>query len=97
MCREPDPTDEKYCAALHRSHTRHAHFDRTAKKDVLDKFSVKHYAGSVQYTVKGWISRNNDRVPEGFQVSDSCAVLLQTESSKVYIVAELAARRSTQY
>jgi Myosin head (motor domain) len=68
ICREPDPKDEKYCAALHRAHTRHARFDRTAKKDVLDKFSVKHYAGSVQYTVEGWISRNNDRVPEGFQV-----------------------------
>jgi myosin heavy subunit len=68
MCREPDPTDRKYCDALHKAHKNHDNFDKTAKKDVLDKFTVKHYAGSVQYTVEGWISRNNDRVPDGFQV-----------------------------
>jgi myosin heavy subunit len=68
MCREPDPNDEKYCRALHTAHTRNQHFPRVHPKDALDKFMVKHYAGRVMYTVDGWISRNNDRIPEAFQV-----------------------------
>jgi myosin heavy subunit len=68
VCREPVPSDERYCRVLHYTFTRHGNFPPTLKKDLRDTFSVRHYAGTVQYTVEGWISRNSDRVPEGFQV-----------------------------
>jgi myosin heavy subunit len=67
VCREPVPSDERYCRVLHTTLTRHGNFSPTLK-DLKDTFSVKHYAGTVQYSVEGWIRRNSDRVPEGFQV-----------------------------
>jgi myosin heavy subunit len=68
VCREPVPSDERYCRVLHKSLTRYGNFPPTLKKDLKDTFSVKYYAGTVQYSVKDWVSRNSDRVPEGFQV-----------------------------
>lgn len=32
-------------------------------------FSVKHYAGTVKYTVEGWVDRNMDSIPVAFAAS----------------------------
>ena len=32
-------------------------------------FSVKHYAGTVKYTVEGWVDRNKDSIPPAFAAS----------------------------
>jgi myosin heavy subunit len=75
VCREPVASDERYCRVLHSTQTRHGLFLPTLKKDLQEQFCVKHYAGAVQYTVRGWVSRNSDRVPEGFQVGSSVHTL----------------------
>ncbi|KAG5175947.1 P-loop containing nucleoside triphosphate hydrolase protein [Tribonema minus] len=72
VCREPDPSDKRFCAALHARHARDAHFPAVHKKDANDSFMVRHYAGRVRYTVEGWMARNNDRVPEAFQLQLGC-------------------------
>lgn len=45
-----------------------------------DCFNIKHYAGKVKYTVKGWVERNMDRIPQSFNdtlQSSSHAVSVQ--------------------
>ncbi|CAM9355556.1 unnamed protein product [Discosporangium mesarthrocarpum] len=66
VCSEPNPTDLRYTAQLHKLYSRHQNFPVVAKKDQRDKFWVKHYAGKVKYTVEGWVERNMDRIPEAF-------------------------------
>mmetsp|Transcript_9767 Transcript_9767/g.14692 ORF Transcript_9767/g.14692 Transcript_9767/m.14692 type:complete len:1438 (-) Transcript_9767:159-4472(-) len=67
ICREPDPSDVRFCTALHSKHRNDQNFPSVHKKDIRDAFMVKHYAGRVKYSVQGWILRNNDRIPENFQ------------------------------
>lgn len=67
VCREPDPSDKKYCTALHKKHQTHHNFPATHRKDQADSFIIKHYGGKVRYEVNDWVTRNNDRIPDAFK------------------------------
>ncbi|CAN0563102.1 unnamed protein product, partial [Ectocarpus sp. 12 AP-2014] len=69
VCSEPKPTDARYLDGLHKTYVRHQHFPRTKPKDMRECFSVKHYAGTVKYTVEGWVERNMDSIPVAFAAS----------------------------
>ncbi|CAM9385107.1 unnamed protein product [Phaeothamnion confervicola] len=66
ICSEPNCTDARYCASLHKEHGRHPSFPPVHPKDQQRCFMVKHFAGSVKYTVDGWVTRNMDKIPETF-------------------------------
>ncbi|CAM9208802.1 unnamed protein product [Ascophyllum nodosum] len=66
VCADPIATDARYLQALHKNFARHEHFPRTNPRDMRESFSVKHYAGTVKYTVEGWVDRNMDNVPQAF-------------------------------
>ncbi|CAM9101018.1 unnamed protein product, partial [Hapterophycus canaliculatus] len=66
VCAEPNPSDARYLESLHKTHGRHQDFPRTKPQDMRENFWVKHYAGKVKYTVKGWVERNMDRIPDSF-------------------------------
>eukprot|EP00752_Nemacystus_decipiens_P009298 g8309.t1 len=69
VCSEPNATDARYLDGLHKTYVRHQHFPRTKPKDMRECFSVKHYAGTVKYTVDGWVDRNRDSIPPAFSAS----------------------------
>ncbi|CAM9971674.1 unnamed protein product [Pylaiella littoralis] len=69
VCSEPKPTDARFLDGLHKTYVRHQHFPRTKPKDMRECFSVKHYAGTVKYTVESWVDRNMDNIPTAFAAS----------------------------
>jgi len=76
LVRQGDDTDQKFCEHIHREHIKDRFkgvlcalklkADRSGKGLALhDGFVVRHYAGDVPYSTRGWIEKNNDAlVPE---------------------------------
>jgi len=74
-CRENEPNESMYCAAVHSKYSRDKNFPMVHKRETREAFAVKHYAGDVKYSVEGWVSMNIDRVPESFQEALSNSAL----------------------
>ena len=60
----PKPSDAKFLAMLHKTHAKNAHFPRPHPKDMQEMFIVRHFAGSVTYTVGAFMDKNNDTIPK---------------------------------
>lgn len=60
----PKPTDDKFLATLHRKHAKNPYFPRPHPKDMQQTFIVRHFAGSVSYTIGAFIDKNNDTIPQ---------------------------------
>ena len=67
-CIVPKATDQTYLAKLHKQHTgtSKAYGKPTAKqaKSGGGDFILHHYAGSVGYSVAGWLDKNKDPINE---------------------------------
>ncbi|CAK4167413.1 unnamed protein product [Aphanomyces euteiches] len=76
--RTQKPSDEKWNATLHKTHTGHAHFLAPHEKDKKFVFIVKHFATMVTYTVGNFIDKNNDTIPKDLEdlVLSSTSVLM---------------------
>ena len=61
------PSDEKWNAALHKTHDGHPHFLNPHKKDMKYVFIIKHFATRVEYTVGNFIDKNNDSIPKDLE------------------------------
>mgnify|MGYP001037719833 CR=1 FL=1 len=69
----PKATDESLIEKLHSNFDKkHAYYDRPRMKK--HHFSVKHFAGAVEYDVHGWRDKNRDELP------DHLTQLLQSSS-----------------
>eukprot|EP00457_Paulinella_chromatophora_P000941 gb/GEZN01000943.1/.p1 GENE.gb/GEZN01000943.1/~~gb/GEZN01000943.1/.p1 ORF type:complete len:1030 (+),score=139.44 gb/GEZN01000943.1/:99-3188(+) len=56
-------SDEKFLDALARNLATHKHFIRkTGVKDNRDEFTIKHYAGDVNYNSTGFVDKNKDLI-----------------------------------
>lgn len=81
----PKPTDEKWNAALHKTHGTHPHFLAPHEKDKKYVFIVKHFATRVPYTIGNFIDKNNDTIPkdlEDFVMSSKSQLIKDLFSSK---------------
>ena len=64
--RPGEPSDMTYMDKINRHLSSHAHFESNATKRNQDKsmlsneFVIRHYAGSVKYSVLGFMDRNNN-------------------------------------
>ena len=67
-CIVPKATDQTYLAKLHKQHTGNskAYGKPTAKQAKAGggDFILHHYAGSVGYSVAGWLDKNKDPINE---------------------------------
>ena len=61
-CLMPQGTDVKYLGKLSGSCSRHPCYG-TSVYMAKDEFSIKHFAGRVQYNVTGFVERNRDALP----------------------------------
>ncbi|RLN45157.1 hypothetical protein BBJ29_003331 [Phytophthora kernoviae] len=59
----PQPNDSKFLRTLHQKHVKHPYFPRPHPKDMEHMFIVRHFAGSVSYTIGSFIDKNNDTIP----------------------------------
>lgn len=84
----PKPSDEKFVALLHKTHTKNKYFPRPHPKDMKEMFIVRHFAGCVTYTAGAFMDKNNDTIPK-----DMADLYL---SSNVAIVRELFQQESDE-
>ncbi|KAJ0411475.1 hypothetical protein ATCC90586_008524 [Pythium insidiosum] len=88
VSRLPAPSDRKLNERLHTLFKRHACFPTPHPKDIRDTFIVRHYAGTVRYTIDSFIDKNNN------VISDQLEELLKRSTAR--ILQEITGRNRTQ-
>ncbi|GLD93857.1 hypothetical protein PINS_up002462 [Pythium insidiosum] len=88
VSRLPAPSDRKLNERLHTLFKRHACFPTPHPKDIRDTFIVRHYAGTVRYTVDSFIDKNNN------VISDQLEELLKRSTAR--ILQEITGRNRSQ-
>lgn len=82
QCRAPGPSDKGFCLAVYKVCRGHNRLTVSAKQNASLQFSVKHYAGPVEYSTTGFVEKNRD------ELSKEATELLK--SSENFFVQELA-------
>ncbi|CAI5708211.1 unnamed protein product [Hyaloperonospora brassicae] len=77
VSRLPMPSDRQLNERLHTLFKRHPCFPTPHPKDVRDTFLIRHYAGTVSYTISSFVDKNNNIVSDQFEE------LLKSSSSRV--------------
>lgn len=77
--RTQKPSDEKWNATLHKTHSGNDYFLPPHEKDKKYIFIIKHFATRVPYTVGNFIDKNNDTIPDDLQncVNSSTSPLMK--------------------
>lgn len=65
QCLVPQPSDQKLTRYLYQKCDKHNRFVATPAQKVAFLFSIKHYAGEVEYCTEHWIEKNKDELPAG--------------------------------
>lgn len=77
VSRLPMPSDRKLNERLHTLFKRHPCFPTPHPKDIRDTFLIRHYAGTVSYTINSFVDKNNNIISDQFEE------LLKNSSSRV--------------
>ncbi|KAL7692991.1 putative IQ motif, EF-hand binding, myosin head, motor domain, kinesin motor domain superfamily [Plasmopara halstedii] len=77
VSRLPMPSDRKLNERLHTLFKRHPCFPTPHPKDQRDTFLIRHYAGTVSYTINSFVDKNNNIISEQFEE------LLKNSTSRV--------------
>jgi myosin heavy subunit len=51
MCRQPKPSDERFCDEIHKKHGKDKFFPQVHPKEKKTMFCIKHFAGRIKYTI----------------------------------------------
>ena len=65
QCIVPASTDQKFTRYLYSKCGDHNRFVASSTQRVNYLFSIKHYAGDVEYTTLHWLEKNKDELPAG--------------------------------
>lgn len=79
VSRLPMPSDRKLNERLHTLFKRHPNFPTPHPKDRRDTFLIRHYAGTVSYTITSFVDKNNNILSDQFEelVKNSTSRILQ--------------------
>ncbi|KAG7396585.1 hypothetical protein PHYBOEH_002047 [Phytophthora boehmeriae] len=77
VSRQPMPSDRKLNERLHTLFKRHPCFPTPHPKDIRDTFLIRHYAGTVSYTIDSFVDKNNNIISDQFEE------LLKNSTSRV--------------
>lgn len=79
VSRLPMPSDRKLNERLHNLFKRNPCFPAPHPKDIRDTFMIKHYAGTVTYTIASFVDKNNNIISDQFEelIKRSTSRLLQ--------------------
>ncbi|RLN87053.1 hypothetical protein BBJ28_00019253 [Nothophytophthora sp. Chile5] len=77
VSRLPMPSDRKLNERLHTLFKKHPSFPTPHPKDARDTFLIRHYAGTVSYTIDSFVDKNNNIISEQFEE------LLKNSTSRV--------------
>lgn len=67
VSRLPMPSDRKLNERLHNLFKRHPCFPAPHPKDIRDTFMIRHYAGTVTYTIASFVDKNNNIISDQFE------------------------------
>jgi len=65
QCIVPQSSDRKFTRYLYSKCGDHKRFIATSAQRVSYLFSIKHYAGEVEYSTDNWLEKNKDELPGG--------------------------------
>ncbi|DAZ94811.1 TPA: hypothetical protein N0F65_002424 [Lagenidium giganteum] len=85
VARLPCPSDRKLNERLHTLFKRHPCFPAPHPKDLRDTFMIKHYAGTVTYTITSFIDKNNTIISDQFEelIKKSMSRVLQEVTGRI--------------
>ena len=65
MCKAVGMTDSTFCHAIYQKCESHPRFEASLLQKGSKSFSIRHYAGAVEYdTQTGWVEKDRDEVPK---------------------------------
>lgn len=67
VSRLPMPSDRKLNERLHNLFKRNPCFPAPHPKDIRDTFMIRHYAGTVTYTIASFVDKNNNIISDQFE------------------------------
>jgi len=90
QCRAPGATDKTFINGLYQTVSRHKRFEADYRQIGGRKFSIIHYAGTVEYTSEGFVEKNRDDLPK-----ETTELLLSSSNAFVKKLAEIISGSSS--
>jgi len=84
QCRLPTCTDMSFARATYEKCSDHARFIATNNQKVVGAFSVKHYAGPVEYSAVNFLEKNKDELPK-----ETTELLMSSENAFLASLGQL--------
>jgi hypothetical protein len=95
QCRLPHPTDKRFIAQLYKEYDLHPLFSVSELQHGQDKFTIKHFAGNVEYSADDFIHKNLDYSPINTATlfSTSKNSILSRQFSAAVHISEIAVKK----
>ena len=64
QCRTPGASDKTFALAMYEKCSTHNRFEADRRQVAEQLFAIQHYAGFVEYDIKGFVEKNRDELPK---------------------------------